>query len=98
MGTASKLIRILTVDDHALLRKGIAALVNAEPDMKLVAEASNGRDALESFRLHRPDVTQMDIQMPGFNGIEAFDYILSEFPTPYHCPHNVYGSSSVTGP
>jgi DNA-binding NarL/FixJ family response regulator len=80
MGTASKLIRILTVDDHALLRKGIAALVNAEPDMKLVAEASNGRDALESFRLHRPDVTLMDIQMPGFNGIEAIDYILSEFP------------------
>ena len=80
MGMASKLIRILTVDDHALLRKGIAALVNAEPDMKLVAEASNGRDALESFRLHRPDVTLMDIQMPGFNGIEAIDYILSEFP------------------
>jgi DNA-binding NarL/FixJ family response regulator len=80
MGTTPKLIRILTVDDHALLRKGIAALVNAEPDMKLIAEASNGRDALESFRLHRPDVTLMDIQMPGFNGIEAIDYILSEFP------------------
>ena len=80
MGTAPKLIRILAVDDHALLRKGIAALVNAEPDMKLIAEASNGRDALESFRLHRPDVTLMDIQMPGFNGIEAIDYILSEFP------------------
>ena len=80
MGTAPKLIRILTVDDHALLRKGIAALVNTEPDMKLIAEASNGRDAIESFRLHRPDVTLMDIQMPGFNGIEAIDYILSEFP------------------
>ena len=80
MGTAPGLVRILTVDDHALLRKGIAALVNAEPDMKLIAEASNGRDALESFRLHRPDVTLMDIQMPGFNGIEAIDYILSEFP------------------
>jgi DNA-binding NarL/FixJ family response regulator len=80
MGTTPKLIRILTVDDHALLRKGIAALVNAEPDMKLIAEASNGRDALESFRLHRPDVTLMDIQMPGFNGIEAIDYIVSEFP------------------
>src|SRR4029077_4335308 len=80
MGTAPGLIRILTVDDHALLRKGIAALVNAEPDMKLIAEASNGRDAVESFRLHRPDVTLMDIQMPGFNGIEAIDCILSEFP------------------
>jgi DNA-binding NarL/FixJ family response regulator len=80
MGTAPKLIRILTVDDHALLRKGIAALVNAEPDMKLIAEASNGRDAIESFRLHRPDVTLMDIQMPGVNGIEAIGCILSEFP------------------
>jgi DNA-binding NarL/FixJ family response regulator len=80
MGTAPKLIRILAVDDHALLRKGIAALVNAEPDMKLIAEASNGREALESFRLHHPDVTLMDIQMPGFNGIEAIDYILNEFP------------------
>jgi DNA-binding NarL/FixJ family response regulator len=80
MGTAPKLIRILTVDDHALLRKGIAALVNVEPDMKLIAEASNGRDAIESFRLHRPDVTLMDIQMPGFNGIEAIDGILNEFP------------------
>jgi DNA-binding NarL/FixJ family response regulator len=80
MGTVPKLIRVLTVDDHSLLRKGIAALVNAEPDMKLTAEASNGQEAIESFRLHRPDVTLMDIQMPGFNGIEAIDCILSEFP------------------
>src|ERR1700758_4532773 len=80
MGTAPGLVTILTVDDHALLRKGIAALVNAKPDMKLIAEASNGRDAIESFRLHRPDVTLMDIQMPGFNGIEAIDRIQSEFP------------------
>jgi DNA-binding NarL/FixJ family response regulator len=80
MGTVPKLIRVLTVDDHSLLRKGIAALVNAEPDMKLIAEASNGQEAIESFRLHRPDVTLMDIQMPGFNGIEAIEFILSEFP------------------
>jgi len=80
MGTVPKLIRILTVDDHALLRKGIAALVNAEPDMKLVAEASNGQEAVESFRLHRPDVTLMDIQMPTFSGIEAITRIQSEFP------------------
>jgi two-component system, NarL family, response regulator len=80
MGTVPKLIRVLTVDDHSLLRQGIAALVNAEPDMKLIAEASNGQEAIESFRLHRPDVTLMDIQMPGFNGIEAIDCILSEFP------------------
>ena len=80
MSSPSKLIRILTVDDHPLLRKGIAALVNVEPDMKLVAEASNGQEAIESFRLHRPDVTLMDIQMPSFNGIEATSAIQSEFP------------------
>jgi two-component system, NarL family, response regulator len=80
MGTVPKLIRVLTVDDHPLLRKGIAALVNAEPDMKLVAEASNGQEAIESFRVHRPDVTLMDIQMPSFNGIDAICDIRSEFP------------------
>jgi DNA-binding NarL/FixJ family response regulator len=74
------LIRILTVDDHALLREGIAALVNAETDMKLVAEASNGHEAIEKFRLHRPDVTLMDLQMPGLNGIEAINEIRREFP------------------
>lgn len=73
-------IRILTVDDHALLREGIAALVNAESDMKLVAEASNGSEAVEKFRLHRPDVTLMDLQMPALNGIEAIIGIRSEFP------------------
>jgi DNA-binding NarL/FixJ family response regulator len=80
MSSAPKLIRILTVDDHPLLRKGIAALVNAEPDMKLVAEASNGQEATESFRVHRPDVTLMDIQMPSVNGIEAISRIQGEFP------------------
>jgi DNA-binding NarL/FixJ family response regulator len=74
------MIRILAVDDHPLLRKGIAALVNAEPDMKLVAEASHGEEAIESFRLHRPDVTLMDLQLPGVSGMEAIERILSEFP------------------
>src|SRR5271156_6102661 len=72
-------IRILTVDDHPLLREGIAALVNTEPDMKVVAEASNGEDAIEKFRSHRPDVTLMDLQLPGLNGIEAITRIRSEF-------------------
>jgi DNA-binding NarL/FixJ family response regulator len=76
----TRLIRILAVDDHPLLREGIAALVNAEPDMKLVAEASDGSKALEMFRVHRPDVTLMDLQMPGLNGIEAISAIRSEFP------------------
>jgi DNA-binding NarL/FixJ family response regulator len=80
MAGVPSMIRILAVDDHPLLRKGIAALVNAEPDMKLVAEASNGEEAVESFRLCRPDVTLMDLQLPGVNGIEAINRILSEFP------------------
>jgi DNA-binding NarL/FixJ family response regulator len=74
------MIRVLAVDDHALLRKGLAALINAEPDIKLIAEASNGEEAVEKFRAHRPDVTLMDLQMPGLNGIEAIGRILSEFP------------------
>jgi two-component system, NarL family, response regulator len=74
------MIRVLSVDDHPLLREGIAALVNAESDMKLVAEATNGQEAIEKFRLHRPDVTLMDLQMPTLNGIEAMIGIRSEFP------------------
>ena len=80
MSTSPKMIRVLTVDDHPLLREGIAALVNGEPDMKLVAEAANGLDAVEKFRLHRPDVTLMDLQMPGLNGVEALSRIQGEFP------------------
>src|SRR6195256_916748 len=74
------MIKVLSVDDHPLLREGIAALVNAESDMKLVAEATNGQDAIEKFRSHRPDVTLMDLQMPSMNGIEAIIGIRSEFP------------------
>jgi DNA-binding NarL/FixJ family response regulator len=79
MAGAPSMIRILAVDDHPLLRKGIAALVNGEPDMKLVAEASSGEEAVESFRLYRPDVTLMDIELPGLNGIEAINRILNQF-------------------
>jgi DNA-binding NarL/FixJ family response regulator len=80
MRTDSGPIRILTVDDHALLCEGIAALVNAESDMKLIAEASNGQEAIDKFRVHRPDVTLMDLQMPALTGIEAIIGIRSEFP------------------
>ncbi len=73
-------IRILTVDDHALLRGGIAALVSTQPDMQLVGDASNGREAIQQFRTLRPDVTLMDIQMPGVDGIEALIAIRAEFP------------------
>lgn len=74
------MIKVLTVDDHPLLREGIAALINAECDMTLVAEATNGQHAIEQHRLHRPDVTLMDLQMPTLNGIEAIISIRSEFP------------------
>ena len=80
MQSAASLIRILTVDDHPLLRKGIAALVNAEPDLKLIAEASNGKEAIDAFRSHRPDITLMDLQMPSVDGLQAIEGIRTEFP------------------
>jgi DNA-binding NarL/FixJ family response regulator len=73
-------IRILAVDDHPLVRRGIATLVGGELDMSLVAEASNGREAIQQFRTHRPDVTLMDIQMPEMNGVDAIIAIRGEFP------------------
>jgi len=80
MSTDPGLIRILAVDDHPMLREGIAALVASQSDMKLAGEASNGREALEQFRKHRPDVTLMDLQMPDMDGIEAMVAICTEFP------------------
>jgi DNA-binding NarL/FixJ family response regulator len=68
------------VDDHALLRRGIAAILATQPDMDLVAEASNGREAVEQFRAHRPDITLMDLQMPEMNGLDAMTAIRGEFP------------------
>jgi DNA-binding NarL/FixJ family response regulator len=80
MATDSKQIRILSVDDHPLFRSGIAALVGTQPDMSLVAEASNGREAVAQFRAQRPDVTLMDLQMPEMNGLDAMIAIRKEFP------------------
>jgi DNA-binding NarL/FixJ family response regulator len=73
-------ILVLTVDDHALLRKGIVGLVNAESDMKVVAEASTGLEATKQFKQHRPDITLMDLQLPDMSGIEAMIAIRQEFP------------------
>jgi two-component system, NarL family, response regulator len=73
-------IRILAVDDHVLVREGIAVLLSTEPDMALVAEASNGREAIQQFRAHRPDITLMDLQMPEMNGLDAIISIRGESP------------------
>src|SRR5580698_553385 len=81
MASDGREIRILTVDDHALLRKGIAALINAEPDMKLVTEASNGQEAIAEFKKHRPDITLMDLKLPEMSGIECIISIRTDFLT-----------------
>ena len=80
MSSADAPIRVMTVDDHPLFRGGLAALLAAYPDLKLVAEAGNGRQAVELFRVHRPDVTLMDLGMPVMGGAEAIGHIIAEFP------------------
>jgi DNA-binding NarL/FixJ family response regulator len=77
---APKAIRVLIVDDHPLFREGLAALLHDEADILLVGEAADGREGLERFRTLRPDVTLMDLQMPGLSGIEAMQLIRREFP------------------
>jgi DNA-binding NarL/FixJ family response regulator len=80
MSASSKSIRILAVDDHPLLRSGIAALLATQADMSVIAQASNGKEAVEKFRELRPDITLMDLQMPEMNGLDAMIAILREFP------------------
>lgn len=80
MNAPTSPIRILLADDHPVLRQGIRALAADESDMQFVGEASNGREAIEQFRKHRPDVTLMDLQMPDMNGIDAMNAIRIEFP------------------
>jgi len=70
-GTATLHVRVLVVDDHSLLRTGVANIINQEPDLEVVAEAANGRDAIDAFLVHHPDVVLMDLRMPGMEGVEA---------------------------
>jgi DNA-binding NarL/FixJ family response regulator len=77
---SASVITVLCADDHPLVRKGIAWILAKEPDMRLVAEASTGREAVELFRTHRPDVTLIDLRMPDMDGVEATEAILQEFP------------------
>jgi DNA-binding NarL/FixJ family response regulator len=80
MSAAPSPIRILSVDDHPILRQGVTALVSGQPDMSVAAEATNGREAIQQFRAHHPDVTLMDLQMPEMNGLDAMIAIRGEFP------------------
>jgi DNA-binding NarL/FixJ family response regulator len=78
--SADRPIRVLSVDDHPLFREGVAALLAGQSDLTLIAEASNGREAIDQFRRHRPDVTLIDLQMPEMNGVDAMVAICEEFP------------------
>src|ERR1700687_1897810 len=80
MSNDSAAIRILAVDDHRLIRQGITGLVATQSDMRVVAEATNGREAFKEFRAHRPDITLMDLQMPEMSGLDAIIAIRGEFP------------------
>ncbi len=75
-----KRIRVLIVDDYAVVREGLRSIINAQPDMSVVAEARNGEEAVKMFRQHRPDVTLLDLRMPVMKGADAIEVIRSEFP------------------
>ncbi|MGA9769004.1 MAG: response regulator transcription factor [Blastocatellia bacterium] len=73
-------IRVFSVDDHPLLREGIAAIINSQPDMQIIAQAANASEAIQMYRQHQPDVTLMDLRLPDMSGIDALIAIRTEFP------------------
>lgn len=77
---SQKTIRLLVADDHPIVRQGLVAILNAQPDMQVIAEANNGKEVIEQFRLHQPDVAILDLQMPEVGGVEAIATIRAEFP------------------
>jgi two-component system NarL family response regulator len=87
----SEKIRILVAEDHLVARVGVSTIVNMQPDMTVVAEASNGQQAVELFRKHRPDVTLLDMRMPGMGGVEAATAIRAEFPAARMIALTTYG-------
>jgi DNA-binding NarL/FixJ family response regulator len=80
MDTSPNLIRIMAVDDHFIFRQGIVTLLGDQPDIRMVAEASNGKEAIQQYRIHQPDITLMDLQMPEMSGLDAVIAIRAEFP------------------
>ena len=88
-------ITLLTADDHPLLREGIASAIEGQPDMRLVAEATNGREALELYRLHRPDVTLLDLRMPDMSGIEVLIGVREESPSARVIVLTTYGGDAL---
>jgi DNA-binding NarL/FixJ family response regulator len=93
--SGSGLIRILAVDDHPLLRAGIAALIGTQSDMELVAEASTGREAIDKFRAVQPDVMLLDLQMPDMSGIDALIALRSEWPSAKVIVLTTYGGDAL---
>ena len=92
--TNSDLIRVLVCEDHLIARVGLAAIINAQPDMTVVAEATNGEQALDLYREHLPDVVLMDIRMPVMNGLDAICAIQSEFPEPSIVALSTFGGDA----
>lgn len=80
LSQSHKTIRLLVADDHPIVRQGLVAILNAQPDMHVIAEANNGKEVIEQFRLHQPDVAILDLQMPEVGGVEAITTIRAEFP------------------